>query len=159
MGQAFSPRQPQNAQSCVAGVDPNRCLPICLDVGTDNQRLLDDPSYPGLRQKRARGAEYDDFVAEFMGALKQWQRHMLLQFEDFANSNAFRYEPVHLVPYHLACSAERKYRHERSSQADPVAKAQARYVRASPGTSLAGSCPSTAATGRASTTTCRARRA
>jgi malate dehydrogenase (oxaloacetate-decarboxylating)(NADP+) len=54
-------------------------------------------SYPGMRRRRATGIEYDDFVSEFMSALKEWQPHILLQFEDFGNENAFRY--VNLFPW------------------------------------------------------------
>lgn len=73
----------------VAGVNPAECLPICLDVGTDNPTLLADPEYIGLRRKRVRGAEYEALVTELFAALKRWQKHTLVQFEDFGNSNAF----------------------------------------------------------------------
>ena len=73
-----------------AGVDPDVCLPICLDVGTNNGRLLEDPSYKGLRQRRPGYREYNAFMAEFVQALQAWQPHVVLQFEDFHNSNAFR---------------------------------------------------------------------
>lgn len=76
-------------QPC-AGVDPNLCVPMFVDVGTNNQALLDDPNYPGLRQKRVTGAPYDEFMDEFVHAVKQWQPHTVLQFEDFGNHNAFR---------------------------------------------------------------------
>jgi Malic enzyme, N-terminal domain len=59
-------------------------------VGTDNPQLLQDPDYRGLKHKRVRGQDYDAFLDEFMSALKLWQPHMLLQFEDFGNSTAFR---------------------------------------------------------------------
>ena len=65
-------------------------MPICLDVGTNNENLLADPAYKGLRQRRPADDTYDEFVAEFMAALKTWQPHMLLQYEDFGNHNAFR---------------------------------------------------------------------
>lgn len=67
------------------GVDPNVCLPVCLDVGTNNKALLVHPAYRGVRSPRPSHAEYHAFVHEFMSALKQWRPHVLLQFEDFAN--------------------------------------------------------------------------
>lgn len=76
-------------QPC-AGVDPHKCVPMCIDVGTNNQALLDDPNYPGLKQKRVTGAPYDAFMCEFVEAVKEWQPHTVLQFEDFGNNNAFR---------------------------------------------------------------------
>ncbi len=73
-----------------AGVRPDRCLPITLDVGTDNAALRDDPLYTGLRQPRARGAAYDEFVDEFVAAVDARFPGVLLQWEDFATGNAIR---------------------------------------------------------------------
>ncbi|KAF6264419.1 hypothetical protein COO60DRAFT_123686 [Scenedesmus sp. NREL 46B-D3] len=76
--------------TAAAGVDPQQCLPICVDVGCNNPKYLSDPDYHGIKAPRITGAEFDGFMAEVMGALQAWQPHMLLQFEDFCNSNAFR---------------------------------------------------------------------
>ena len=73
-----------------AGIHPSWCLPITLDVGTENETLLKDPLYTGLRQKRLRGAPFDALVDEFITATQKLFPKALVQFEDFANINAFR---------------------------------------------------------------------
>jgi len=73
-----------------AGVFPNACLPVLLDVGTNNSELLDDPLYIGLHQSRLRGEEYDALVEEFVVAAGKLYPGVVIQFEDFASHNAFR---------------------------------------------------------------------
>ena len=72
-----------------AGVAPQHCLPVLLDVGTDRQELLDDPLYTGTLQKRVRGSDYDNLVEEFVVEAHRAFPHVLIQFEDFATQHAF----------------------------------------------------------------------
>jgi len=76
--------------TALAGVHPRRCLPVMLDVGTNNEALLADPLYVGMRRKRLADAEFDALVEEFIEASQIVFPGVLVQFEDFANHNAFR---------------------------------------------------------------------
>jgi malate dehydrogenase (oxaloacetate-decarboxylating)(NADP+) len=71
-----------------AGVPPQFSLPVVLDVGTNNQELLDDPLYLGLRQNRVRGEEYESFVDAFVKVVQKLYPKCCVQWEDFANFNA-----------------------------------------------------------------------
>lgn len=70
------------------GISPAYTLPVMLDVGTNNEKLLNDPMYMGARHKRIGQKEYDEFVELFINAVKRRWPHVLLQFEDFAQPNA-----------------------------------------------------------------------
>jgi malate dehydrogenase (oxaloacetate-decarboxylating) len=76
--------------TALAGIHPLKCLPVFLDVGTDNAARIADPIYIGWRHERVRGAEYDKFVDSFVRGVKKRWPHVLLQWEDFAGSNAAR---------------------------------------------------------------------
>lgn len=73
-----------------AGLHPEQCLPVTLDVGTNNNDLLDDPRYIGRQAPRLRGPEYLALVDEFVTAVQELYPKACIQFEDFGNANAFR---------------------------------------------------------------------
>jgi malate dehydrogenase (oxaloacetate-decarboxylating) len=77
--------------TALGGIHPEHCLPILLDVGTDNEDRLKNPLYIGWRHHRVRGQDYDDFVDVFVNSVKKRWPHVLLQWEDFAGSNAARF--------------------------------------------------------------------
>lgn len=70
------------------GISPAYCLPVVLDVGTNNEKLLNDPRYMGIRKKRIGQNEYNNFVDQFINAVKRRWPNVMLQFEDFAQPNA-----------------------------------------------------------------------
>ncbi|KAF4573561.1 NAD-dependent malic enzyme, mitochondrial [Pleurotus pulmonarius] len=90
-----------SCDSLIGGIDidPFKCLPVALDVGTDNQELLGDHLYVGWPQKRVRGEKYDQFIDQFVQIVRKYHPHSLHHFEDFGVTNAHRllerYRPEH----------------------------------------------------------------
>ncbi len=76
--------------SACAGVPPNATLPITLDVGTNNQEMIDDPLYLGVKEPRLRGEKYDALIEEFIVAVQKRFPQAITQFEDFGKTNAHR---------------------------------------------------------------------
>ncbi len=76
--------------AALGGIDPNICLPILLDVGTENEELLGDPLYVGWQHRRIRGIEYDDFVEQVLMSVHRKWPNAVVQFEDFGPLNATR---------------------------------------------------------------------
>ncbi|KAG6812425.1 hypothetical protein H0H92_002891 [Tricholoma furcatifolium] len=85
----------------IGGVDPSRLLSVTLDVGTNNQDLLNDEQYVGWNHKRVRGEEYDRFIDKFVQLVRKYFPYSLLHFEDFGVTNAQRllkiYRTTHCV--------------------------------------------------------------
>jgi len=73
-----------------AGIHPRQCLPVTLDVGTNNETLLKDPLYIGLPERRLRGQAFDELVDEFVTGVQEIFPNACIQLEDFGNTNAFR---------------------------------------------------------------------
>jgi len=76
--------------TAAAGIDPRRVIPVSLDVGTDNEALLNDPLYLGNRHSRVRGADYDGFISKYLEVASSLFPDALLHFEDFGPGNARR---------------------------------------------------------------------
>jgi malate dehydrogenase (oxaloacetate-decarboxylating) len=87
--------------TAAAGIDPHRVIPVTLDVGTDNEALLNDPLYLGNRHARVRGAAYDTFISNYLQAASSLFPHALLHFEDFGASNARRILLTHRDRYRI----------------------------------------------------------
>lgn len=76
--------------TAAAGVNPHKVIPVVLDVGTDNPKLLNDPSYVGYRHARVRGKKYDDFIDAYVKAATKLFPKAVLHWEDFGSTNARR---------------------------------------------------------------------
>ena len=76
--------------TAAAGIDPHRVIPVILDVGTNNEKLLNDPSYVGNRHERIQGKVYDDFIDAYIKAARKLFPQAVLHWEDFGSTNARR---------------------------------------------------------------------
>ncbi|KIK69626.1 hypothetical protein GYMLUDRAFT_34011 [Collybiopsis luxurians FD-317 M1] len=84
-----------------AGIRPYSTLPLCLDVGTNTKKFLEDPLYIGVRQKRPDDKEMDEFMEELMSAMSEVFPELVIQFEDFSTDNAFKYLDVFRSRYRV----------------------------------------------------------
>ncbi|AHH98954.1 NAD-dependent malic enzyme [Kutzneria albida] len=87
--------------TAAAGIDPRRVIAVCLDVGTDNEGLLNDPLYLGNRHARVRGADYDAFIRQYLETTSTLFPHALLHFEDFGPGNARRILETYGADYRI----------------------------------------------------------
>jgi malate dehydrogenase (oxaloacetate-decarboxylating) len=87
--------------TAAAGIDPRRVIPVSLDVGTDNEDLLNDPLYLGNRHARVRGSAYDAFIEEYLKVASSLFPGALLHFEDFGPDNARRILVTHRDRYRI----------------------------------------------------------
>ena len=87
--------------SACAGIPPHQCMPVMLDVGTNNKELRDDPLYLGINRSRLKGEAYDSLVEEFVNAAQKTFPSVLIQFEDFLTPNA--YKLLHRYQNNVAC--------------------------------------------------------
>jgi malate dehydrogenase (oxaloacetate-decarboxylating)(NADP+) len=86
-----------------AGIRPQSTIPICLDLGTNNETFLNDPLYLGSRQKRPSPKDMEEFMDEFMDEVKSVFPNLMVQFEDFSTDEAFKY--LERFRNHSGCSA------------------------------------------------------
>lgn len=86
-----------------AGINPNRILPVVLDVGTDNHALFADPLYMGWKRTRLRGKNYENFVDQFVKNCRELFPNAIIHFEDFGLTQAYKCEPFFGV-FALTCS-------------------------------------------------------
>jgi malic enzyme len=86
-----------------AGIHPNRTLPVVLDCGTDNEELLKDELYLGLREKRARGEDYEKFVDTFVQSARKLYPRAYIHFEDFGLANARKVQSTLFVYWLESC--------------------------------------------------------
>ena len=81
------------------GVAPHRVLPVVLDVGTDNEELLNDPFYLGVPKPRLTGEKYYELVDEFMQAVRYRWPKVLVQFEDFSSDKVSCNDSIYIYSY------------------------------------------------------------
>jgi malate dehydrogenase (oxaloacetate-decarboxylating) len=87
--------------TAAAGLHPGRCVPVVMDVGTDNENLLNDPLYLGVRHARVRGKQYDTFIETYLETVADLYPNALLHFEDFGPGNARRILETHGDRYRM----------------------------------------------------------